>query len=88
MYALRLNQIYSKDQILTEYINRVNFGYLNYGLKSAAKYYFNRTPNDLTKAEQIALLVLPKDPKKYDPYNKPKLFQQRFHHVVTTLQKT
>lgn len=79
--------MYSKNQILTEYINRVNFGYLNYGIKSAAKYYFNQEPRNLTHAEQLALLTLPKDPKKYDPYNKPKNFQTRFEGIVNTLMK-
>lgn len=85
MYAVRLNHLYSKDGILTEYINRVDFGYLNYGLKSAAKYYFDREPKDLTKAEQIALLILPKDSKQYDPYRKPKSFRSRFEKVVDIL---
>lgn len=79
--------MYSKNQILTEYINRVNFGYLNYGIKSAAKYYFNQEPRNLTHAEQLALLTLPKDPKKYDPYNKPKNFRTRFEVVIGTLIK-
>ncbi len=87
LYAIRLNHLYSKEQILTEYVNRVNFGSLNYGLKSASKYYFNKEPKNLTKAEQIALLILPKDPKKYDPYKKPKSFQTRFDMVVKTLAK-
>lgn len=85
--AIRLNHLYSKDQILTEYINRVDYGYLNYGLKSAAEYYFGRSPKDLTKAEQIALLILPKDARKYDPYNKPKSFHERFETVVSILVK-
>ncbi len=85
--AIRLNHLYSKDQILTEYIGRVDYGYLNYGLKSAARYYFNRDPLDLTRAEQIALLILPKDSRKYDPYKKPKSFRERFETVVSILVK-
>lgn len=77
--------MYSKEEILTQYIDRVDFGYLNYGLKSAAKYYFDREPKDLTKAEQIALLILPKDSKKYDPHRKPKSFRSRFETVVGML---
>lgn len=84
---MRLNHIYPKEQILTEYVDRVGFGYLSYGLKSAAKYYFNREPKDLTKAEQIALLILPKDSKKYDPYRKPKSFRTRLEEVARILEK-
>ena len=85
LYAIRLNHMFSKDAILTEYINRVDFGYMNHGLKPAANYYFGREPTDLTQAEQIALLILPKDSKKYDPYRKPKNFRARFEEVVKIL---
>lgn len=86
LYAMRLNHLLIKEQILTEYINRVHFGHMNYGLGSAAWYYFDREPMHLTKAEQLALLILPKDPTKYDPYKKPKNFHTRFEEVVRTLK--
>lgn len=88
MYAIRLNYILSKEQILTQYLNRVGFGYMNYGLKSASIYYFDKEPRNLTKAEQIALLVLPKDPRKYDPYKQPKQFRARFELLTKTLVAT
>jgi len=87
LYAVRLNKLYSKEEILTEYINRVNFGYMNYGLKSAAKYYFDKEPVHLTPSEQIALLILPKDSLKYNPYKKPRSFRTRFEEVVSILAK-
>ncbi len=58
---------------------------MNYGLKSGAKYYFDKSPKDLTKAEQIALLILPKDSKSYDPYKKQKNFRTRFEAVTNIL---
>ena len=64
----------SKEAILTGYINRIGFGYLNYGLRSASLYYFAKEPKSLTQAEQIALLVIPKNPNIYDPYKHPKAF--------------
>ncbi|MDD5376744.1 MAG: transglycosylase domain-containing protein [Candidatus Gracilibacteria bacterium] len=87
LYAIRLNRLYPKDRILTEYIDRVGFGYLNQGLGSAAKYYFGREPKNLTKAEQIALLILPKDSRRYDPYKKPQTFRSRFEFIVDVLEK-
>lgn len=66
----------------------MDYGYLNYGLKSGAKYYFGRLPKDLTKAEQIALLILPKDSDKYNPYKKPKNFRTRFESVTGILLRT
>jgi len=86
IYALRLNHIYSKDEILEKYINQVYYGYLNYGLSSASQYYFSKTPENLTKAEQITLLVIPKDARKFDPYKNPKSFRTRFENIVGYLK--
>ncbi len=85
MYAVRLNQMMSKKEILAEYVNRIGFWYLNYGLRSASIYYFNKEPKFLTKAEQIALLVIPKNPNIYDPYRNPQSFQNRFDMIVSLL---
>lgn len=59
---------------------------MNYGLKSASKYYFDREPRNLTKAEQIALLIIPKDSQKYNPYQKPKNFRTRFETITGILR--
>lgn len=88
MYAVRINHLLTKNQILTEYLNRVGFGYMNYGLKSASIYYFDKEPKNLTRAEQIALLSLPKDPRKYDPYKQPRQFRARFELLTKTLVAT
>lgn len=87
VYAVRLNHLYTKEEILTSYIDRVYYGYLNYGLTSASRYYFAKEPKNLTKAEQIALLILPKDPKKYNPYKESRAFKERFSLVIKTLKK-
>ncbi len=54
--AYKIELIYSKDEILTMYANTVDFGNNAYGIKTAAKAYFNTTPSHLT-TEQIATLV-------------------------------
>jgi membrane peptidoglycan carboxypeptidase len=84
-YALVLNAHYTKDQILEYYLWNISFGYLNYGISSASHYYFWKNLEDLTKAEQIALLVLPKNPKKYDPYVSKDAFKTRFLSIAQTL---
>lgn len=88
LYAIRLNHLYTKDEILEKYLNQVSYGYLNYGLSSASHYFFTKDPENLTKAEQIALLVIPKDAHKFDPYKNPKAFRSRFEKVVAYLQKS
>ncbi|EKD66225.1 MAG: 1A family penicillin-binding protein [uncultured bacterium (gcode 4)] len=85
--ALRLNWKYSKTEILEKYANQVYFGYLNYGLDSAANYYFWKSPENLTKAELIALLSIPKNPKLYDPYKNKQTFKTRFLIIAETLEK-
>lgn len=77
-YALALNHRYTKDQILEAYLSHISFGYLNYGIESASQYYFGKMATNLTKAEQLALLTLPKNPTKYDPYKENNAFQKRF----------
>ena len=54
--ALKLEYLYDKDEILTMYANTVDFGSNAFGIKTAAKTYFNTTPANLT-VEQAAVLV-------------------------------
>ncbi|MDD3302066.1 MAG: transglycosylase domain-containing protein [Candidatus Gracilibacteria bacterium] len=83
--SLALNKHYPKDEILRNYLGNIYFGYLNYGLKSSSNYYFDKNPKDLTKAEQIALISLPKNPIKYDPYKNKQEFKKRFEIVLNSL---
>jgi penicillin-binding protein 1C len=66
--ALRLEQVWSKDQILAAYLNRIDFGNLNIGLASAADYYFDKPVADLSDAEAAFLAGLPKNPRKLNPH--------------------
>lgn len=54
-YAIGLNKQYTKDEILTQYLNVAFFGFNNYGIQAASKYYFDKNANDLTIA-QAALM--------------------------------
>ncbi len=85
--SLALNKNYSKDEILTNYLWNIYFWYLNYWIKSASNYYFWKDLQSLTIAEQIALLVLPKNPKKYDPYTNKQEFKSRFKSIINTLKE-
>jgi penicillin-binding protein 1C len=66
--ALRLEQLWSKDQILAAYLNRLDFGNLNIGLAAAADYYFDKPVADLSDAEAAFLAGLPKNPRKLNPH--------------------
>lgn len=85
--AVALESRYSKDQILTMYLNTIYFGESAYGIKSASKTYFNKSDlNDLTIAEAALLAGLPKAPSAYNPIDYPERALAR-RTVVLELMK-
>lgn len=84
--AVRLERNYTKDEIITMYFNTVDFGaYNTYGIKSAARTYFNTTPDKLT-AEQAALLVgMLKGPGAYSPVRYPDRSRTRRNTVLNNM---
>lgn len=69
--AVKLETVYTKKEIITMYANTVDFGSNSYGIKTAAKTYFNTTPADL-KTEQAAVLVgMLKATTYYNPKSNP-----------------
>lgn len=86
MLAFLLETQQSKDKILEAYLNVISFGYMNYGVESAADFYFWKSVNQLTRAEIIALLSIPKNPQKYNPYINYELFKERFDYILIALQ--
>lgn len=86
--ALVLNAKYSKDEILEYYLNNIYFWYLNYWIDSASKYYFWKDLKNLTQAEQMALLIIPKNPNIYDPYKNKDAFRKRFDSVINYLNNS
>ena len=70
LLTINIETHYSKDEILTSYLNTVNFGSGNYGIKNASLYYFNKEASDLSLEESIILAGIPKNPTNYNPlYN-------------------
>ncbi|HEY5751901.1 MAG TPA: penicillin-binding protein 1C [Chthoniobacterales bacterium] len=66
--ALRVERAWSKDRILEEYLNRVDFGNLQSGIGAASHFYFGKPPADLSVAEAALLAGLPKAPSRLDPH--------------------
>jgi penicillin-binding protein 1A len=64
--AVKIEETYTKDQILVMYANTVNFGRGNYGIDMAARSFFNKKPRDLTVAESAYLVAKVKAPANYD----------------------
>ncbi|MFD3000062.1 penicillin-binding protein 1A [Pontibacter toksunensis] len=85
--AIKLEQRYTKEEILAMYLNTVDFGSNSFGIKVASKTFFNTTPDSL-KTEQAAVLVgLLKAPSYYSPKFNPENATRRRNTVLGQLAK-
>ena len=85
--ATKLERLYSKEEILTMYLNQFDFLYNAVGIKSAAQVYFSTTP-DLLKLEEAALLVgMCKNPSLYNPRRRPENAINRRNTVLNQMCK-
>ncbi len=75
--AWQLERRWSKDRILTAYLNTVFFGNGAYGVQTAARVYFNKKARDLDVAEAALLAGIPANPSAYDPVLNPRIAKQR-----------
>jgi penicillin-binding protein 1A len=66
--ALRLEQIFDKDQILEMYLNQVYWGHNTYGVETAAESYFNKRASELTLGESAMMAGLIQAPESYSPF--------------------
>ena len=80
--AWQLEQHWSKDRILTAYLNTIYFGNGAYGIQRAAQTYFNTSAAKLTLAQAALLAGLPADPSGYDPVTSPKAARGRRSEVL------
>ncbi|HHE65750.1 MAG TPA: penicillin-binding protein, partial [Bacteroidetes bacterium] len=83
--SYRIEQKFSKDEILQLYLNEIPYGSSAYGVEAAALYYFNKVAKELTLAEAAVLAALPQAPSYYSPYgnNKDELINRQ--HTVLNL---
>ncbi len=75
--AWQLEQRWSKDRILTAYLNTIYFGNGAYGVQQAALTYFHHPAEHLGLAEAALLAGIPSDPARYDPVANPKAARER-----------
>ncbi|MBW7477820.1 PBP1A family penicillin-binding protein [Paenibacillus oenotherae] len=75
--AVALENQMTKDEILTLYLNRIFFGKNAYGVKSAAKVYFNKSLDELELWEIATLAGIPKAPSTYNPISNPDKSKER-----------
>lgn len=85
--AIKLEHNYSKDEILAMYLTTVDFGSQSYGIKSAAKTFFNKTPDSL-RVEEAALLVgTVNAPTRFSPIRNPQNAINRRNVVLKQMEK-
>ncbi len=80
--ALKIEQEFSKDEILELYLNKIYLGHRAYGVAAAAQVYYGKTLSELTLAEQAMLAGLPKAPSKYNPISNPERALQRRNYAL------
>lgn len=83
--AVKMEEIYSKDEILNMYLNVIYYGHGAYGIEAAAQTYFSKSANDLTLPEAALLVGLPNAPSQYDPTINPDLAVQRRNTVLNRM---
>jgi penicillin-binding protein 1A len=82
LLAYKLEQKYSKDEILAMYLNTIYFGHGSYGVQTAAKAYFGKPVQQLTLAESAVLAGVIKSPGRYSPYLAPGAAMERRDTVL------
>lgn len=87
MLALEIEHKYSKKEILEMYMNQIYFGQGAYGIRTAAKTYFNKDVNELTLTQCAMLAGLPKSPNYYSPFNNLNEAKKRKNVVLDQMVK-
>ncbi len=86
--AVELERRYTKQEIVTMYLNKVDFGaYNTFGIKSAAHTYFNVTPDKLTPDQAALLIGMVKGPGQYSPIRHPDRALNRRNIILGLMAK-
>lgn len=86
--AVKLERNYTKEEIITMYLNTVDFGNQAYGIKSAARVYFNTTPDRLNLTQAATLVGLQKGITRYSPTRNPERSLTRRNTVMAMMVKS
>lgn len=85
--AKELEHKYTKDEILTMYLNQIYFGQGAYGIESASMYYFGKHVKQLDVAEAATLAAIPKSPNYFNPFENPQESKKRQELVIDQMIK-
>jgi penicillin-binding protein 1A len=85
--AVKLERTYTKQEILTMYLNVVHFGSNTFGIKTASRTFFNTTPDKLTLEQSAMLVGVLKAPTLYSPVYNPEKALKRRNTVIEQMKK-
>lgn len=85
--AVQLERRYTKEEIITMYLNKYDFGYNAVGIKSAANVYFGKLPKDLNIEEAAMLVGMCKNSSLYNPRRRHEKTKQRRNVVLGQMVK-
>lgn len=86
LLALQIEREFSKEQILTYYLNKVYMANNTYGFGTAANYYFGKELKELTIPQLALLAGMPQAPSSYDPYAHPEQAKERRDLVLQSMK--
>lgn len=84
--ALQIERKYTKDEILTLYLNQIYLGSGAYGVESAARVFFNKSVADLDLSQCALIAAMPKAPSSYSPLVNPELARKRRNIVLMQMR--
>jgi len=84
--AIRVEQVFTKDQILDMYLNYIYWGHNNYGIQTAAASYFSKSASELNLAESALLAGMIQAPEAHSPFNNFKDAKVRQEVVLSRMQ--
>ena len=85
--AVKLEEFYTKKEILAMYLNTAEYGSNSYGIKVAAKTYFNKDPSELNYNESSIIVGLLNKPTKYNPFFNPENATNKRSEIFYNLYK-
>jgi penicillin-binding protein 1A len=85
--AVKLERSYTKEEILTMYLNKFDFLYNSIGIKTAARVYFNTTPDSLNLQQAAVLVGMLKNSVRYNPVRNPEVMLERRNVVLSQMMK-
>jgi len=87
LLALKIEQEFTKEEILTLYLNKIFFGQRAYGVGAAAQVYYGVTLDELTLPQMAMIAGLPKAPSRYNPIADPTQAKVRRNYVLTRMHE-